>query len=320
MINTYETPNKIYTISNGQKRKLTQTENDIFDKAKQLLNDNFNDKIKMLYRGQEKKKLSDILKATSLNDIFTKVFKSGEKSASYKNNVDSNNYLLDINDTSNDTFMHIYTTIKDNLNYDDENSQTQFEKYFTDNRIDTFLNQINGLNNNTKLRVRDYYYAYLHTCDGLVDNISYYVSTSLNPTYSWDFWDNDIHDKVLFHFILRKPYLDFAVYSKNQGHLKSLCIKNNLPTYQAVYPNEDEISVKGVLLANYIFGIEYIENGEKYFLVNPYLFKDNFNIKDLLTDGFPISQKDVIETLITTNYKKVCTVFENGDFQQTNIK
>ena len=57
MIATYETPTKIYTIDCGQKRVLTQNENNIFNQAKQFLNDNLNDKIKTLYRGEEKKNL-----------------------------------------------------------------------------------------------------------------------------------------------------------------------------------------------------------------------------------------------------------------------
>jgi len=319
--NIYETPNKIYTINNGQKRELTQNENNIFNQAKQLLNDNLNEKIKILYRGEEKNNLSDKLNTSNQNTIFTKLFRVGDKSANhYNNNENTRNYLQDINDISDNTFKYIFNTIKDNLNDDDSNSETLFEKYFIDTDINTFLNQINDLNNIEKLRIRDYYYAYLHTCNELVNNITHYISTSLNPNHSWNYWGDNIDDKILFHFILRKPYLDFAIYSKNQGHLKSLCTKNNLPNYQARYSNEDEISVKGLLLANYIFGIEYIENGERYFLVNPYLFKDNYNINNLLTDGLPISLKDVIETIITTNYNKVCTIFENGNFQQTNIK
>ncbi len=316
MINTYETPNKIYTICIGKKRELTKNENIIFYQAKELINDNLNKTIKMIYRGEENKNLFYKLNTLNQDDAFNKIFRLGDKSASHYNPDN----ISDIEDISIETFEFIFITIKDNLNYDDENSQTEFEKYFIDTDIETFLIQINDLNDKTKLRIRDYYYAYLHTCDESIDNISHYVSTSLNPTFSWDYWDTTTDDKVLFHYILRQPYLDFAIYSKNQGHLKSLCKKNNLPTYKAVYPNEDEISVKGLLLANYIFGIEYIENGEKYFLVNPCLFQNDFNINDLLTDGFSINQNDVMETLPTTKYNKYCSVFENGDFQQTSIK
>lgn len=327
----YNTPdtNKVFIVQNGHKRHLTENEINIFNQAKNILKNNLNTNIKILYRGERKSNLMYRLNTNSQNNIFDKLFIVGEKASNYykdngMNNTNSNtrDYMLDINDISTNTFTYLFEAIKDNfINYGDvSNEDSNFENYFSNGiNQEHFLNKISELNDKNKLRIRDYYYAYLHTCDGIVNNFSHYTSTSLNPDLAWNFTGSENNNKIMFHFILKKPYLDFAIYSRNQGHLKTLCNSIELPIYEARYDHEDEISIKGGLLPHFIFAMEYLEDNEKKFIVNPYLFDEDYDVNHIITKGFPINEEYFEETIKTTNYNKISTVYDDGSFEQTNL-
>lgn len=328
-MDTYNTPNDIFIVEDSQKRNLTENEIAIFNQAKNILNDNLNTNIKILYRGEKKSNLMYRLNTHNQDKIFDKLFIVGEKASNYykdngmnNTNSDTRDYMLDINDISNNTFSYIFNAIEDNLNNngDESNEDSAFENYFLDeNNKEFFLNKISELTDKNKLRIKDYYYAYLHTCNEIVNNFSHYTSTSLCSELAWSFTGSESNDKIMFHFILKKPYLDFAIYSRNQGHLKTLCNSINLPIYEARYDHENEISIKGGLLPHFIFGMEYIENNEKKFIVNPYLFENDYDINNIITKGFPINEEYFEETIKTTNYNKISTVYDDGRFEQTSV-
>ncbi len=77
---------------------------------------------------------------------------------------------------------------------------------------------------------------------------------------------------------------------------------------------ENEISIKGGLLPHFIFGIEYISKDKKSeFIVNPYLFKENYNINEITTKGFPINQEYFMDVINSTNYNRFAVVYNDGN-------
>lgn len=323
----YNIPTKnIFTIKDYKKVNLTKADQEILFKSLELINEQLEKNILILYRGMKMKNQLDRLNATTSDEIFNKLFMLGDKASNYYNDkhkldnflLDERNYLLDINDISDNTFKFIFNEIKNNL--DEEN--VKFKNYFINNTDESFIQCIKKLSDKEKLRIRDYYYAYLHTDGKLVNKFSHYISTTKNYSVANRFSNGTNtrpENKLIFSYILKKPYIDFAIYSRNAGYLGKLCSQKGLPIYKAKYLEEDEISVKGGLFPHFIFGIECIEHKRKYFIVNPYLFEENFDIRDITTKGFPINQEYFEDVIKTTNYKSFSTVYEDGCFEQTYI-
>ncbi len=124
---------------------------------------------------------------------------------------------------------------------------------------------------------------------------------------------------MLFHYLLPKPYIDYAVYSKNKGSLRALCQRQGFPTYLPLYKDQNEISVKGALFPHFIFGVHYIENDEKYFVVNPYLFSMENELENFPYKGFPVDQTYFKDLIKTTNYNRYGVAYEDSTFEQTNL-
>ncbi|MDD4328995.1 MAG: hypothetical protein PHD79_03505 [Aliarcobacter sp.] len=311
----YKIPSNTYTVHGNTKKELTLDEKDILTKSIELINENNKD-ILMLYRGIKMKYQLSRLNCNSIFDVFDKLFMVGDKASNFYNDIAKldnknelrRNYLLDINDISDDTFNFIYNTINDEIL--DEN--TEFERYFENTTEREFLEVIQSINPRDKLSIRDYYYAYLHTMGTSVEKYSHYISTTVDHRIALDFSGDS--EQLIFHFILTKPYLKFAVYSRNSGYFGRLCKKYNLPTYKARYSDENEISIKGGLLPHFIFGIEYISKDKKSeFIVNPYLFKENYNINEITTKGFPINQEYFMDVINSTNYNRFAVVYNDGN-------
>lgn len=303
----------------GTLKELSVAEYQKFQDCIQELYQCENKNILMLYRGMDMEYQLNKLNVSSTSEIFDKLFVLGEKASNFhndqkkynNNNNEERDYLLDINDISDNTFRYLYNNLKEQAN------DIEFEDYFETNNEEIFLETIQVLSSKEKLRVRDYYYSYLHTCGDVVNRFSHYTSTSLEYKNTFDFMESD--NKLIFHYILIKPYINFAVYSRNMPFLVNLCKSKNLPVYKARYHHENEISIKGGLLPHFILGIECIENCQRTFVVNPCLFDKSLTVADIVTKGFPINQEFFNDVIKTTQYNRFSTVYDNGEMVQEDI-
>ena len=259
--------------------------------------------------------------------MFEKVFHIGEKGRHYymDDGLDVNghmnrDYIRDINDISENTFTYLFNTIKNMLN---ENYiyEEGFREYFDEeSNLKEFLTNIKHSHTYTKVMIRDYYYAYLHTLGRRgVGNFSHFVSTSRNWKEAWKFSGIRDNNKMLVHYLLPIPHHNYAIDSKFEKKLRRICKRKDLPVYSALYENQDEISIKGGLFPHYIFGIHYLEQNKKYFIVNPYLFKMNDEFEKFPEVGFPINQSYFEDLIKTTRYNRYGMVYEGGIFEQMNL-
>ncbi len=188
-MSNYITPSTVYTIRNGAKEALTQDEKKIFNRAKVIINDFIDDKKLILtYRGEQKSRMRKRLNETDDFRMFSKIFHIGEKGCHFYmddgydvNGQEPRDYIKDINDVSENTFSYIFRTIN-NMIIDNFEYENNFKEYFSNtNNLNNFVQKISNLSNQVKIKVRDYYYAYLHTLGHRgVGNFSHFVSTSKN--------------------------------------------------------------------------------------------------------------------------------------------
>ncbi|MFV0482374.1 MAG: hypothetical protein ACK5LP_10415 [Campylobacteraceae bacterium] len=318
---SYKILSKKYVVINNTKRELTTSETNTLLRSIELINSKNN--CPMVYRCNNLTNLYSVLNEYSIEDISNKIFMLGEKAKNFYNDHDcldnlcgkQRNYLLNMNDTSDETFKFIYNNIKD----DNHHNDTDFKIFFQETSESKFLQIIQPIQNNDKLMIRDYYYAYLHTMDNVVKTYSHYVSTTLKYEEALKFGKDE--NKIIYHYILTESYYKFAIHSKNiSENISELCKKYNLPAYKARYDSEDEISIKGGLLPHFIFGIEHImANEEPEFIVNPHLFEKNFKIDDIITKGLLINQESFEDIIKTTKYNKYFSIFQQDDINEFNV-
>jgi len=313
----YKIPAKIYSLDINYEKLVELNENrkNFFNQALEVLNTSITEnKVLLVYRGENKENLKNKLRFTNLDDLFNKLFHVGDKSK-YLIKSNFERYLNDINDISDRVFQIIFDKILEKQK--DNNAINEFKDYFTDiqNKED-FLEKIINLNDKSKLRIRDYYFSYLHQ-EAIDENrSSLFVSTSKDIEVAEGLTEEGENKFIIYYFI-SKPYIDRAIYSKNEPYLKKYCQKNYLPTYNAPYDYEDEVCVKGALAPHNILGVTtYIENNE-VFIVNPYLFKyKENNLKNFILEGLRVDREKFDKILPKTNYDGIVIYPENNRFEE----
>ena len=315
----YKIPAKIYSLDINSEKLVELNENGkfFFNQALEVLNTSITEnKALLVYRGENKENLKNKLRFTNLDDLFYKLFHVGDKSKYFiKSNYFEQRYIKDINDVSKKVFEVIFDKINEKQN--DRNEESEFNKYFTNikNKKD-FLEKIICLDDKSKLRIRDYYFSYLHQEETDKNNSSFFVSTSKDIEVAEELTQEGENKFIIYYFI-SKPYIDRAIYSRSDPYLKKYCQKNNLPIYYAPYYEEDEICVKVALAPHNILGITtYIDN-EETFVVNPYLFVYNkTDLKKFVSKGLNIDRKKFDKIIRMTNYFGVNHYPENNRFEE----
>ena len=121
---------------------------------------------------------------------------------------------------------------------------------------------------------------------------------------------------VIYYFI-SKPYIDLAVYSRNEPSLKKYCRDNDLPTYNAPFSEENEVCVKSGLFPNNILGVTTYIDDEEVFIVNPYLFYyEENNLENFISEGLPVDREKFYEVLERVNYKGMLCRDEDNRFEE----
>jgi len=240
----YKIPAKLYSLDiNSEKLvELSNEGSNFFYEALEVLDTKITkNKALLVYRGENKESLRNKLCFTNLDDLFHKFFHVGDKSKYLIKSNTFQRYLDDINDVSDKVFETIFDKI--NTKQKENNAKSEFKDYFTDieNKED-FLEKIIYLNDKSKLRMRDYYFSYLHQEEIDENKSSFFVSTSKDIEIAEDeTFTGKGNNKIVIYYFISKPYTDRAIYSRNEPSLKRHCINNGLPTYNAPFYGEDEV-------------------------------------------------------------------------------
>ncbi len=316
-------PDSLYTLNLDTNKiyLLSREQNKIFLEAKKILDIQIErDGAFITYRGESKNKLEDLLNPIDEHDFFHRFFHVGDK-GKYFHQCEHYNQIEDINDTSDKVFNFIFdkiNTIEKNSNADND-----FNRFFSDtSNKDNFIKQISATaDKKIKLRVRDYYLVYLHIIGNYSQHnsnkCSYFVSTTKDIEVAEGRADEETNE-IIIYYLLSKPFIDKAIYSRNKQFLKDSCKNLSLPIYEEQFPDENEISVKGALFPNWILGLSCFIDDKKSFIVNPYLFKIGDKLIDFVTTGFPTDQSVVKSTILKTSHNKYVTKYSDNSFEEKN--
>ena len=261
--------------------------------------------ILLLYRATEYSKIEERLTNSNLKkeNIFDRAFYFGEKahfcSDNYKKKI-----FEDINDCSLITIGKIFDEIKyllseKRLKMRIKYLSKEFRNYFADvkNR-ENFISILSDSDSHCKLLLRDYYLYLLHTGYTIKDDTPL-VSTSIKRSKAKKFGNKD--KQIIFYYFVSQPFECSIIAPWRISEVIDLITQKNLPTYepQGLYPEQDEISVKGGLFPQFILGIELVK--ERKFIVNPHLFQyESLQFEDLIQYGIGFDQSDFAEEIKET--------------------
>jgi len=286
------------------------------NQALKVLDASINEKKSLLvYRGEKKNIIKNKLYFKNLDDLFYKLFHVGDKSKYFIKSNFFRRYIDDINDVSDRVFEIIFDKIFEKQNKN--NAKSEFKFYFTniDNKED-FIKKITSLDDKSKLRIRDYYFSYLHQEEIDGNKSSFFVSTSKDIDVAEEFGGKR-NNKLLIYYFIPKPYIDLAIYSRNEPFLKNYCNNNELPIYNAPFYDEDEVCVKGALAPDNILGVTTYINNEEAFVINPYLFYYYENhLENFIKEGLPVDREIFDEILPTTGFNGFITYFKDNKFEE----
>ncbi|MVT09509.1 hypothetical protein [Chitinophaga tropicalis] len=192
----------------------------------------------------------------------------------------------------------------------------EFIKYFIneDNKKD-FVSRITSADRRVRIRARDYYLTLLHHFG---KNEFYPVSFLLSATTSFQVAQKyvakeitDENDIIFFGWV---PLGQRTILYTWTNHWREKIVNElGLPTFsRSIYPNQQEISLKGGLLAHYTIGYLYTRNGQKHFEVNPWLFE--IREENWPKNGFPVDQHSFDERIKDTLLKRAFFIDNDGDY------
>lgn len=319
---------KLYTIIDGQFIKIEEHLLVKFNQVLQKINaelDVDKSSIKILYRGDKLSKVKSKLATTELKTTLEKIFILGEKANSLFITSNRNNQnLFRIDNVENEVFDLIFTKINMLLNAENKSRKLlhfiekneEFVLYFSDlNNKNNFIKNLQ--NSNKRLFLKDYYLAFLHTVGNIIENESYFLSTSEQLSIAERFAsnNNEINNRLIFCYYINKPFISYGIYSKNKGFLNKEIQASQLVSYSPLHEKEEEFSIRGGFLPHYILYIRFYENGKEKFLINPFIFIEDYSIDTDLSDGFPVDQENFVKELQNTNYKGHFTHIDNRTIQ-----
>lgn len=316
---------KLYTIVNDKIVKLDKRQLEKFSSLLSVVREQVTSKkIKLLHRGDALSTIKNKLNTNDLNLLFSRIYTLGEKANSlFLTSTKYSEYIFRIDNVENQLFSFIFDSINSILKIKKNEvdieriSNMDFCNFFKnkDNK-DIFIKEINR--SDKKIFIKDYYMAFLHTTSKkfeIPNNVSnsefynktYFLSTSTKEDIAEKFVRKN-EDNVVFYCYVTQPYISFGVDLNNQYYIKEEINKYNLPTYNPIFKNQNEFSIRGGLLPHYILCTKINAEDERI-IANPYIFSEEF-LESNLGDGIPINQENFIKMLKETNYK--------GHFEETN--
>lgn len=286
---------------------LSSIQEERFSDFKKVIEEKYENKsILLLYRGTDYDKIEERLTNSNLKkeNIFDRAFYFGEK-AHFCSDNNKKKIFENINDCSLITIGKIFDEIKyllseKRLNIRIKNNLSkEFQNYFSDakNR-EKFISKLGDSDSNNKLQLRDYYLYLLHTGYTIKDDTPL-VSTSIKRSEAKNFGRKG--KPIIFYYFVSQPFECSIIAPWKISEIIDLIKQKNLPIYEprGLYPEQQEISVKGGLFPQFILGIEFVK--EKKFIVNPHLFQyEPFQFEDLIQYGIGFDQSDFTEKIKET--------------------
>lgn len=316
-------PDRLYTVDleNNMLIELDEVQKNIFNNAKEMLEKYIEaNKAILLYRGDNITNLFVRIGNEKVDQLLYKIFHIGDKGM-YFYQCDEYYFLNNIDNISDTVFEHIFERISEVEK--NNHASNKFKQYFvnSDNKND-FIIRINEITNNIiKLRIRDYYLSYLHTVNGYSNNImescSFFVSTSKEYEVAESYTDED--NTFIIYYFLPKPYIDLAISNRNKKFLKDYANEKDFPIYEALFYEEKEVSVKGALFPQNIFGIKCLVGNKETFIVNPYIFATSTDLEKFPYIGIDVNQNTFFQEIHSTNFKKAIIKTENKDFREVPL-
>lgn len=292
--------------------------------------------VQLLYRGEEFRNIKNrlIKKGTSMQekDVFERAFYFGDKARHFSIDVftPGRNYLTSISDESDHTFMFIHDRICNILNeprlQERVNNCTNawFRQYFlsADSNVD-FLRKVKSFDTEKKkINVRDYYLYFLHVAGTAgIRRETMLVSTSKDKSTAVQFSENTKKEKVILHYFIPAPFEDYAIGPWEIEHHKKVIYGTGLPRYypKGLYPEQNEIAVKGALFPQFILGVELV--GKDKFIINNNFIKscDMNDFKWISQYGFDIDQSNFEKDIFDTGYIRYGEVDGERDFSSYDV-
>lgn len=287
----------------------------------------------LLYRGESlkglKKRLFHDDSSYELSKLYERIFVLGEKAKHFyekRVNLKDRNYLISIDDISRETFEFIFNRISNLLKEESLSIKingcvsTRFKEFFLDDKnIEKFADSILSEDNNSQIKIRDYFLFFLHTAASKgVKEQTFFVSTSTDKNIANDFaGDRHGRGKIIFHFYIPRPFSKFAVSPWMIAEHHDLVFNVKLPTYQptSLFPEQKEIAVKASLSPRFLIGVQNFE--ENHLFVNPYISEiDPSQYDSCIRSGIPIKQDKFMEIIEKTNYMRWVNRDAEGNFSQ----
>ncbi|MEA5515257.1 hypothetical protein [Nodularia sp. UHCC 0506] len=301
------------------------------------------DKFIILFRGQNKQTLEEVLSGSFQNEagkLLCKIFYFGEKAKhffKYDNNAEDS-YLRTVDDTSDATFHFIFDEINKILT--DQNygggkreikakaefklSNTEFTNFFSNDNKEKFINIINNIKNNQETereRIRDYYLFILHNFGRHFKEKSIFVSTTEDKAEADEYAQGrkpcePNKKSVVFLYIVPRPLYKHCINAEISQEFHQHYQKQGLPIYSREIHKQKEVAIKGTLFPQYILGLYDLES--ENFIINPYIFKKNSLQNFNILQGLYINQNKFRERIKETNLK-VYVIKTNDMYRNESI-
>lgn len=258
----------------------------------------------------------------NIPELSARLFMLGCKAKHFEKEMKENKKLFAMNTTSKGVFeiiferfwsacqSEVWTKSEGEIDsyrkfcYENE----QMCSYFGNrNNLQDFCNKILPLNDEEKLKVKDYYVALLHAFESFKFQHCYMLSTTTNFDVATKFAQGGI---IIFSWVPASKESDYIISFdlnyKNQNRERSHWIDSlGLPIYhKSPYSKEEEICVKAGVLPHYIIG--YLNISQKSFVVNPHLLehlRTGRKISYIVSRGITINQEHFRKVLSQTRYR-----------------
>ncbi|MEA5464225.1 hypothetical protein [Leptothoe sp. PORK10 BA2] len=330
--------NESYSLVDIKGDELPQKDKEIFNSFKDHLIDFYKEgNLLFVYRGETFKRLKKRLFSNyddfSESKLHERIFLIGEKARHFytdkPENSTSRGWLTNINDSSNETFSHLFKRIGNVLSTSGlehriyQSCSSRFRKYFSDSKnCQDFLDLINAATDagdEKRLKLRDYYLYFLHVAGSAgIREETMLVSTSLSIETSENFAGEKDSDALTLCGFIPQPYHNFMVSPWLASEYHAIASNHSCPTYQpfGLFPEQFEASIKGALFPCFILGIKQIKN--KKFVVNPHIFDIN-NFYDAGKHGILVDQSNFMNSILSTKYMRFLSTDLQGNFEQYEL-
>lgn len=317
--------NKLIYLTKDKKEKFKNT-------IEFLLNDlSTEDGVTITFRGFNRKHILTSLvrkdEDVDENKLIELLFYFGEKAKHYYkvNDVEAgkSRWIKNIEDCSYSSAKAIFEKIRNILKKDDDKisefkkSAPEFTSYFLSDNKQNFIKAISS-----HCRARDYYLFFLHTAGKIgISDKTVLISTSKSEKIPENFFDRN-DDNYIIYYVIPKEIDKYAI-----SHLSKLDDKkikelsSDLPIYNggSLYPDQEEIGVKGALFSHHILGVmRYPKSHKEFFIPNPHIFT-KINQPDSILSGLYIDQSDFMERLDETGCHRGVGILEDATFSTIAI-